>query len=91
MDMKRIYEGDKEYKGLDKVNKHLEDFRFKHPKLSKFLEFEIMSYKELIEIMPITDKYMGDGSINNWTYYVDVDVDEEDDFLYIWGILREGE
>lgn len=72
------------------IHKALRAFEKKFPCAKDFTCFDIdMTAEEIRTMLPMTDRDLADGTKNmNWTYYFDIDMDQEDGF-YIWYIERE--
>lgn len=85
--MTRIVDVDAMYKTKD-VYKNLERFAKKFPEAASYCEFdEGYTNEEIAKALPITDKYLADGTINEeWTYYFDIDFNQ--DGMYMWFIER---
>lgn len=89
--MERIVNADAMYRTKD-VYKALKDFAKRFPNAAPFCEFdEGLTNEEIEQRLPITDKYLADGTINKeWTYYFNIDFDQGGlHNLYIWYIERE--
>lgn len=86
--MKRIVNVDAEYKTMN-VHKNLERFAKRFPEAAEFCEFDKdCTLEEIQKSLPITDKYLADGTVNNeWTYYLNIDFNCGDK-MYIWFIQR---
>ena len=80
----------KDYDGFYKtknIHTALNRFSKKYPCVADFAEFDEFKEEAIIPSLPITDKYLSDGTINNeWSYYFNIDVQE--DGYYIWYIER---
>ena len=86
--MKRTYEAEAEYATMN-VKKNLERFAKRFPKAADFCEFDEITPEVLKSCLPITDKFLADGTVNNdWTYYFDIDFNCGDG-MYIWYIERQ--
>ena len=85
--MKRTVDVDSIYKTKD-VHANLARFAKKFPEAAAYCEFdEDCTIEQIAKSLPITDKYLADGTVNNeWTYYFDIDLDQ--DGMYIWFIER---
>ena len=86
--MKRIVNVDAEYK-TNNVHKNIARFAKRFPEAAEFCEFDTdCTIEEIAKSLPITDKFLADGTVNNdWTYYFDIDFDCGDG-MYIWFIKR---
>lgn len=71
------------------VHKNLARFAKKFPEAAEFCEFDNeCTIEEIKKSLPLTDKYLADGTVNDeWYYYFDIDFDQ--DGMYIWFIKRE--
>lgn len=87
--MKRVVNVDAIYKTKD-IQKNLVKFAKKFTESAEYCDFDkSCTNEEILKALPITDKYFADGTINTeWTYYLDIDI--EQDGMYIWFIKREG-
>ena len=85
--MTRTKDYDLFVKGND-IHKALRKFEKNFPDTEDFTCFDIdCTIEEIKSYLPVTDKFMADGTINNdWTYYFDIDVQE--DGFYLWFIER---
>lgn len=85
--MERIVNVDAIYRTKD-VRKNIAKFIKKHPEAAEYCDFDKnCTSEEIINSLPITDKFFADGTINNeWTYYFDIDIDQ--DGMYVWFIKR---
>lgn len=85
--MKRTIDVDAMYKSRN-VYKNLARFAKKFPEAAEYCEFdEDCTIEQITQALPITDKYLADGTVNNeWTYYFDIDFKQEG--MYIWFIQR---
>lgn len=85
--MKRTVNVEALYKAKD-IHKSLARFAKRFPEAKDYCEFDKdCTVEEIAKSLPITDKYLADGAINNeWTYFFDVDFDQ--DGFYIWFIQR---
>ena len=86
--MKRIVNVEAGYKTKD-IHRNLERFSDKFPEASAFCAFDKdCTIDDISKSLPITDKFLADGTVNNeWTYYFDIDFDFGDG-IYIWFIQR---
>lgn len=85
--MKKTIDVDAMYKSRD-VYKNLARFAKKFPEVAEYCEVdEDCTIEQITQALPITDKYLADGTVNNeWTYYFDIDFEQEG--MYIWFIQR---
>lgn len=86
--MKRTVECGAMFKNHN-VQKNLAKFVEKVPAATPFCEFnDDCTIDEIVKALPITDKFLADGTVNHdWTYYFDIDADE--DGMYVWFIERD--
>lgn len=85
--MERIVNVDAEYKTMN-VQKNLERFAQKFPAAAAFCEFDSYKIEDIRAALPLTDKFLADGTVNNdWTYYFDIDFDCGTG-MYVWYIER---
>ena len=74
------------YKTKD-ICKNLERFANKYPEVADYCKFGDLIIEDFKNALPITDKYLADGTVNNdWTYYFDIDFNQEG--MYIWFVKR---
>lgn len=85
--MKRVFNVEAMYRTKD-VHKNLARFAKRYPEAADYCEFDRdCTIEQIAQALPITDKYLADGTVNNeWTYYFDIDFDQEG--MYIWFIQR---
>lgn len=86
--MKRIVNVDAEYKTKD-IHKNIARFAKRFSEAAEFCEFDTdCTIDDVAKSLPITDKFLADGTINdNWTYYFGIDFNCGDG-MYIWCIKR---
>lgn len=86
--MKRIVNVDAEYKTKD-IHKNIARFAKRFSEAAEFCGFDTdCTIEDIAKSLPITDKFLADGTVNDdWTYYFGIDFNCGDG-MYIWCIKR---